>query len=160
MRGPVGPGVAMMLRLARRWENRSCVRARIRNGGSWIREPMKQPKETNEGAGAGDQDADDEGPIINTELLMMNTVILREMFDAWGMKPKVSKNRIQKEVGVAKKMLVPYIAHKCRYVRNDVNKANICVYISMPPFPRRWKSFTAMLAWRLARTRATEMHGS
>lgn len=71
------------------------IRSRIRNGNPWIREPMAPVRENDEGEVAPDE----EGPTMSMEFLQYNTVILHEMADCWGLKPKIGKGRIQKEVG-------------------------------------------------------------
>ena len=86
----------MGLRLARRWENRCIIRARVRNQNPWIREPSRSRKDGVDGN--GDEEADD-GPPLNTEFLMHNCAMLYEMLDSWGLRPKPNLERIQKEAG-------------------------------------------------------------
>ena len=84
----------MGLRLARRWENRCIIRARLRNNNPWIREPPASSKEDPNGA-----EPDDDGPNLNTEFLVHNCALLHGMFDSWGLRPKPTVERIQKEAG-------------------------------------------------------------
>ncbi|CAK9110084.1 unnamed protein product [Durusdinium trenchii] len=48
----------------------------------------------------GEVAPDEEGPTMSMEFLQYNTVILHEMANCWGLKPKIGKGRIQKEVEV------------------------------------------------------------
>lgn len=87
--------VGIRLRLARRWENRLTIRARLRNGNPWIREPSPSSKERVD----GEEEDVDEGPPLNMEFLQFNTCILWEMLDSWGLKPKIGRKRIEKDAG-------------------------------------------------------------
>ena len=79
------------MRLARRWENRVTIRTRLREGQPWIQEPPRGSRTT------GEEEDDEGGPPINHDFLRRNTTALYEMFDCWGLRPKVTKEKLQKE---------------------------------------------------------------
>ena len=86
----------MPLRLARRWEARASIRKRVREKKPWLKEPVSSVLRD-----GYEEDDEDHGPPINTEFMELNTDLLYEMFDAWGMKPKPNLKLIHKEVGFA-----------------------------------------------------------
>lgn len=84
-------------RLSRKWEGRLIVRARIREGKPWIREPLRVEKVVQ--SDGREQLEEDTGPALNMQFLLYNVEILHEMFQCWGLKPKPTIPRIQREAG-------------------------------------------------------------
>lgn len=93
-----------VIRLARRWEARLKIKKRLQRGEPWIRlpDPPEAPPADDENAS---DDEGPKGPPINMQFLNFNVAIMYEMIDAWGLTPKPSVHKIEKEVGVDKFVL-------------------------------------------------------
>ena len=90
----------MPTRLANRWDNRLCIRARLRKEKVFVKEPsVSESHQPSDGEVDGSDNGLPSGPPLSTDFLQLNSEILYELFDSWGIRPKPTVKQIHKEVG-------------------------------------------------------------